>query len=108
MLHHNNRWSRGRGGSSMGHGYNGEHFFSSEFAAIIRGQLDEAVQQGLIQPIDTEVASRAWVGALNEVITDWVFSGRPERLEDAFDALRPLLMQSVGLSNQSAPSVRHP
>ena len=30
-----NTWSRGRGGSSMGHGYNGEHFFSTEFAAMM-------------------------------------------------------------------------
>jgi len=30
-----NTWSRGRGGSSMGHGYNGEHFFSVEWAAMM-------------------------------------------------------------------------
>jgi len=34
-LDYNNRWSRGRGGSSMGHGYNGEHFFSAEFAGMM-------------------------------------------------------------------------
>ena len=34
-LHHNNRWSRGRGGSSMGHFYNGCHFFSKTFAALM-------------------------------------------------------------------------
>lgn len=69
-----------------------------EFAAVIKRHLDEAVQAGVIGPIDTEVASRAWFGALNEVITTWVLSGRPERLEDAYAALRPLLMRSVGLS----------
>jgi AcrR family transcriptional regulator len=70
-----------------------------EFAAVIKRHLDEAVQAGVIGPIDTEVASRAWFGALNEVITTWVLSGRPERLEDAYAALRPLLMRSVGLSD---------
>jgi len=73
----------------------------SQFAAIIQNQLEEAIQQGIIQPIDTEIASRAWFGALNEVITTWVFSGRPERLEDAYAALKPLLMQSVGLNHRS-------
>ncbi len=30
-----NQWSRGRGGSSMSHGYNGEHFYSTAFADCI-------------------------------------------------------------------------
>jgi hypothetical protein len=34
MRHHNN-WSRGRGGSSMGHGYNAEHFFGPVFPAMM-------------------------------------------------------------------------
>lgn len=78
----------------------------SEFAAIIQGQLEEAVRQGIIPPIDTEVAARAWFGALNEVITGWVLSGRPERLEDTYAALRPLLMQSVGARDPRQRTVR--
>jgi len=34
MRHHYN-WSRGRGGSSMGHGYNAEHFFGPVFPAML-------------------------------------------------------------------------
>jgi hypothetical protein len=34
-LAQNNRWTQGRGGSSMGHGYNGEHFYSCEFAGAV-------------------------------------------------------------------------
>jgi AcrR family transcriptional regulator len=68
----------------------------SEFAALIQSHLDRAVAEGIIEPIDTEIASQTWFGALNEVITNWVLSGRPDRLEDAYDALRPLLMRSVG------------
>lgn len=71
-----------------------------EFTAIIQRHLDEAVRAGLIPAIDTEVAARAWFGALNEVITGWVLSGRPERLEDAYEALRPLLMRSVGARDE--------
>ncbi len=32
---YNDQWTRGRGGSSMGHGYHGEHFFSAEYAAAM-------------------------------------------------------------------------
>ena len=77
-----------------------------EFASIIQRQLDEAVRQGILQPLDTEVAGRAWFGALAEIITSWVFSSQPERLEDAFTALRPLLMQSVGLSSNPHLEIR--
>lgn len=75
-----------------------------EFADVIQFHLDDAVRQGIIQPIDTEVAARAWFGALNEVITAWALSGRPERLEDAYGALRPLLMRSVGAAEEIWPS----
>ena len=68
----------------------------AEFAAIIQRQLDEAVEQGVIEPLNTEIAGRAWFGALNELITDWVLLERPDRLEDSYAALRPLLMRSVG------------
>ncbi len=68
----------------------------AEFAAIIREHLDAAVEQGIIEPLDTEVAAQAWFGALYEVITGWVLVRKPERLEETYAALRPLLMRSVG------------
>jgi AcrR family transcriptional regulator len=68
-----------------------------EFIAVIERHLDEAVALGVVEPVDTRLASRAWFGALNEVILHWLIIGEPERLEDAYDALRPLLMRSVGV-----------
>ncbi len=70
----------------------------AEFADIIRQHLDDAVEQGVIEPIDTQIAAQAWFGALYEVITGWVLMKKPERLEDAYASLRPLLMRSVGAS----------
>jgi len=67
------------------------------FVAFLKAQLDDAVSQGLIPPLDTEIASLAWFGALNQIVTSWVLSERPGRLEDAYPALRSLLLQSVGL-----------
>jgi AcrR family transcriptional regulator len=66
-----------------------------DFIALIKGHLDEAVAAGIVDAPDTLLASRAWFGALNEVILHWLLKGEPERLEDAYTALRPLLMRSV-------------
>jgi hypothetical protein len=68
-----------------------------EFIGVIKQHLDEAVASGALPPVDTELASRAWFGAVNEVILNWLIKGEPQRLEDAYDGLRPLLMRSVGL-----------
>jgi AcrR family transcriptional regulator len=66
-----------------------------EFIGLIEKHLDDAVAAGAIDCPDTRLASRAWFGALNEIILHWLIKGEPDRLEDAYDALRPLLMRSV-------------
>lgn len=53
-----NTWSRGRGGSSMGHGYNGEHFFSAEFAAMMG--WTHATGEDLIARSDFAHNTPAW------------------------------------------------
>lgn len=67
-----------------------------QFIDLIRRHLDEAVSTGLIEAVDTTIASRAWFGAFNEVILHWLLKGDPERIEDAYPGLRALLMRSVG------------
>lgn len=66
-----------------------------DFIALIQRHLDDAVALGVVDAPDTLLASRAWFGALNEVILHWLVKGEPERLEDAYETLRPLLMRSV-------------
>ena len=68
------------------------------FAALITRHLDDAVVQGVIPPIDTDVAGIAWFGALNEVTVRWLLTGRPENLEEIFPTLRVLLARSVGIT----------
>jgi TetR/AcrR family fatty acid metabolism transcriptional regulator len=75
------------------------------FTALIRRHLDEAVAHGLIEPLDTETASVAWFGALNEVAIRWVLTGTPRRLEDAYPTLRVMLARSVGLALPATRSV---
>lgn len=67
------------------------------FADLIKEQLADAVAQGLVPPLDLDIISVAWFGAINQVVTRWVLTGRPERLEDAYPALRRLLLNGVGL-----------
>ena len=73
----------------------------STFARLIQRHLDEAVAEGLIPPLDTRIAGQAWFGALNEVVTNWVLSEEPGRLEDSYPALRTLLLQGVGGSTEA-------
>jgi AcrR family transcriptional regulator len=76
------------------------HAIHESFAAFIKSNLDEAVRLGVISPLDTQTASLAWFGALNQVVTHWVLSDDSGKLEDTYPALRDLLLRSVGLTLQ--------
>lgn len=65
------------------------------FAALIQEYLDEAVTTGDIAPTDTEIVSRAWMGAINELVIKWVYTGEPEP-ERIVGTLLPILLRSVG------------
>jgi AcrR family transcriptional regulator len=74
------------------------HDIHESFAAFIKSNLDEAVRLDVISPLDTQTASLAWFGALNQVVTHWVLSDDSGNLEDTYPALRDLLLRSVGLT----------
>jgi AcrR family transcriptional regulator len=65
------------------------------FAALIQGYLDEAAAEGSIPPLDTRVATLAWLGAVNEVVIDWLHT-RDGDLGAAIPALTRLLLRSIG------------
>ena len=64
------------------------------FANLIRTYLDEAVSVGDIEPVDTEVVAHAWMGAIYNVVIQWVYTGDPDP-ERILSALLPLLLKSV-------------
>ena len=66
------------------------------FSHLIQEELDAAVQAGQIQPIDTVLVSRVWVGGLQEVIMHWLLTGQPASLTAVVPPLRRILLQSVG------------
>jgi AcrR family transcriptional regulator len=68
---------------------------AGRFAALIRGYLDEAVADGSIAPVDTRVATLAWLGAVNEIVTQWLHGDVPD-LEATIPALTRILLRSIG------------
>lgn len=67
------------------------------FVQVIKRELDKAVAEGDIPPIDTEVAALAWMGALNEVVIQWVHTGEPDPTR-SLPTLRVMLLRSVGVN----------
>lgn len=76
------------------------------FADFIRQNLDEAVANGTIAPLDTRIASLIWFGALNQIVTNWALSEDPPPLRDSYPALRALLLRSIGVDPTRNPDAR--
>ena len=71
------------------------------FIRVIRRHLDRAVEEGAIPRQDTSLAAQAWLGTLNEVITQWLTDGTG-RLVDRLLPLRSLLLRSIGADPETA------
>ncbi len=67
---------------------------TDRFAELIQTYLEEAIEIGDIEPVDTEVVSHAWMGAIFNVVIQWVYTGEPNP-ERIMDALVPMLLNSV-------------
>jgi len=67
------------------------------FADLIRAYLDQAAAEGSIPPLDTRVATLAWLGAVNEVVIQWLHTGEPDLLAEVVPALTPMLLRSIGV-----------
>ncbi len=74
---------------------------NDRFANLIRTYLDEAIKVGDIAPVDTEIVSHAWMGAIYSVVIRWVYTGEPEP-ERILSTLLPLLLRSVNYDDPAA------
>lgn len=68
---------------------------NDRFARLIETYLQEAIAVGDVPPVDTEVVSYAWMGAMYSVIIRWVYTGEPEPPR-IMETLLPVLLRSVG------------
>jgi len=66
------------------------------FAELIQSYLDQAVAEGSIARLDTRIATLMWLGAVNEIVIQWLHSGEPDLLARALPALTPMLLRSIG------------
>lgn len=67
---------------------------NQRFADLIQTYLDEAIVLGDIPPVDTEVVSHAWMGAIYNIVIQWVYTGEPKP-DRILEAMVPLLLKSV-------------
>ena len=71
---------------------------NDRFAHLIETYLQEAIEVGDIEPVDTEVVAYAWMGAIYGVVIRWVYTGEPTS-ERILSTLLPVLLRSVGFED---------
>ncbi|MBM3924675.1 MAG: TetR/AcrR family transcriptional regulator [SAR202 cluster bacterium] len=83
-------------GYSMGNAFEKKRVeLYSRFAVLIKENLDQAVTEGSIEDIDTEITSHIWLGAINEVVALWLYTGKPSPTKEARPVLKRLLLKSI-------------
>ena len=84
-------------GYSMGNAFEQKRTeIYSDFASLIEDNLDRAVAEGSIIPVNAKITSYLWVGAVNEVIIRWLYTGSPDPVREALPELKKILL--TGLS----------
>ena len=67
----------------------------AKLSGLIKKYLDLAVEEGAIEPINTEVMAYAWFGSMIEVVIRWLYSDRSDSLDQAFDTVKKMLLSSI-------------
>ena len=75
---------------------------NDRFSALIQGRIEKGIQDGSLPAQNAELAARAWVGALNEIVTHWIYTGTPP-LEESLPFLRQYLARSIGVPEEKLP-----
>lgn len=68
---------------------------NDRFSYLIENYLNESIEVGDIAPVDAEIVSIAWMGAIYNVVIRWVYTGEPEP-DHIMETLLPILLKSVG------------
>ncbi len=68
---------------------------NDRFAAIIQGRIEKGISEGSLPAQNAALAARAWVGALNEIVIHWIYTGSPD-LETAVPEIKAFLLRSIG------------
>jgi len=71
---------------------------NDRFTALIQARLEKGIADGSLPAQNAELAARAWVGALNEIVIHWIYTGTPD-LETAAPEIKAFLLRSIGARN---------
>lgn len=66
---------------------------------LVQTRLETAAAERSIPPLKADLAARAWVGALNEIVIHWIYTGTPS-LEESLPELRKFLARSIGVPEE--------
>jgi AcrR family transcriptional regulator len=75
---------------------------TGRFVSLIQAYLDEAVADGSLAPLDTRLATLVWLGAVNEIVVQWLH-GAVDDLAATIPDLTRLLLRSIGAAPARAP-----
>jgi AcrR family transcriptional regulator len=90
-------------GYSMGKAFEKKRMeVHSRFASLIKEILDQAVEEGAIQQVNTNIASQVWLGAINEVLIQWLYTGGPAPAKESLPEMRRLLLGGLGVNTSLA------
>ena len=67
---------------------------NGRFAQLIQTYLQEARDNGDIEPVDTEMVAVVWMGGIYNIVIQWVYTGEPEP-QRILNTLVPMLLRSV-------------
>ena len=85
--------------NGLGHPFDQDLRVAREiFLSVIESYLTQAIAEGAIVPLDTRVGACVWLGAINEVVLQWLFAEDPLPLEASLSALRSMLLHSIGVN----------
>ena len=74
----------------------------NRFAGMIERQLNLAVENGELPPVDCKVAARIWLGAISEILIHWLYSEGPSP-EDTLPALLKMFVNSLTPAQSRQP-----
>ena len=66
-------------------------------ARRIQQELEDALAEGDLPPVDTATVAHLWVGALYGIIYQWLETGQPHNLTDVYPTVRVTLLRSIGI-----------
>ena len=76
---------------------NDETFHSLLDKEIILDDITVSKQRG---EMNAEVAAYAWLGAISEIVVQWIENGKPHPVLEAFPTLRAHIFRSLDLGEQ--------